>query len=281
MFVASQFPVNGQEVFIDISGHDDEEAINRLYEEGYIEGAGNHRYNPDRVLTNAQAIQLAVNVFKLDLDTFLFVKEPLATDYFSEADNSAWYASAFIIAGANSVNIDRTIMPNEPISRKQFQQLFMLENTSENDNTMDRQKSLTRGEAANSIFKILERLKPFQSSLDTEVGANNIEFIFDIHNKTESPQVIIFNSTQIFDFDVYNSGGEHVYNWASIRNFLMIYNAVDIENDSYVRYKLPWNYKDATGEKLPAGTYTVVFTSQFMFEEEPMKLSSEVTIDIQ
>eukprot|EP01155_Anaeramoeba_flamelloides_P005545 Anaeramoba_flamelloidesa1076438_23.p1 GENE.a1076438_23~~a1076438_23.p1 ORF type:complete len:309 (+),score=38.47 a1076438_23:212-1138(+) len=285
-----QFPVNGQEFFIDINGHEYEEDINRLREEGYVEGVGNSQYKPDEVLTNAQAIQLAVNVFDLNLDTFRFIKEPMATDYFLEANNDAWYAEAFIIAGANTMKIDRTIMPDNPITGQNFIQLFMLEDAPGNEGMISLRFDLTRAEAANSIVESLDYLKaqghipeeekPFASSLDTEVGVDTIDFIFDIHNQTEEDQVITFSSSQTFDFDVYNSDGEQVYNWASVRSFIMMINEVPIEKDSYVRYEVPWDYKDATGEKLPAGTYKVVFTSQFALEEESMEVSSEVIIDI-
>ena len=285
-----QFPVNGQDLFIDTNGHEYEEEINRLLEEGYVEGVGNSQYKPDEVLTNAQAVQLAVNVFDLNLDIFRFIKEPMATDYFLEADNDAWYANAFIIAGANTIKIDRTIMPNEPITGQNFIQLFMLEGAPENDGMISLRYDLSRGEAAKSIVQSLDYLKaegyiseeemPFDASLDTEMGVEAIDFIFDIHNQTEEDQVITFSSSQTFDFDVYNSDGQNVYNWASIRSFLMMIKEVPIEKDAYVRYEVPWDYKDATGEKLPAGTYKVVFTSQFTFEGEAIEVSSEVNIDI-
>ncbi len=56
-------------IFLDIANHEYEEDINRMYEEGYVQGVGNGEYRPDALLTNAQAIQLAVNVFDLNLDS--------------------------------------------------------------------------------------------------------------------------------------------------------------------------------------------------------------------
>jgi hypothetical protein len=282
-----QFPVNGQEFFLDIANHEYEEDINRMYEESYVEGVGHRQYKPDLLLTNAQAIQLAVNVFDMNLDSFNFVKEPLATDYFLEADNDAWYAPAFIIAGANTVKVERTLVPSEPVTRQNFYHIFNLVE----DSGMNPQDNLTRGQAANIIVKSLDYLKSegyisemsksFEASLDAEAAPDAIEFIFDIHNQTESDQVITFSSSQTFDFNVYNSDGEQVYNWASVRSFLMMIQEVSIEKEAYVRYVTPWDYTDASGEKLPVGTYKVVFTSQFMFEEEQVEVSDEVIIDIQ
>lgn len=274
-----QVPVNGQEFFLDIANHEYEEDINRMYEEGYVQGVGNGEYRPDALLTNAQAIQLAVNVFDLNLDRFKFVKEPLASDYFSEADNMSWYADAFIIAGANGVDADQDLVPAEPISKEGFNRLFKLEGKIAEDSSMNAQDSLTRGQAANIIVESLDS-KPFEASLDYEAAPDAIEFIFDIHNQTESDQMITFSSSQTFDFNVYNSDGEQVYNWASVRSFLMMIQEVSIEKEAYVRYVESWDYTGASGEKIPAGTYKVVFTSQFMFEEEQVEVSDEIIIDI-
>jgi hypothetical protein len=270
-----QVPVNAQEFFLDIANHEYEEDINRMYEEGYVQGVGHRQYNPDALLTNAQAVQLAVNVFDLNLDRFNFIKEPLATDYFIEADNEAWYAPAFIIAGANTIKVERTLVPAEPVTRQNFYHLFKLVE----DSSMNAQDSLTRGQAANIIVKSLDS-KSFEAFLDSEATPDAIEFIFDIHNQTESDQMITYSSGQTFDFNVYNSEGQHVYNWASTRSFIMMIQEVSIEKEAYVRYVTPWDYTDASGEKLPTGTYKVVFTSQFMFEEEQVQVSDEIIIDI-
>ncbi|GEM_PF-1186253 len=285
-----QVPINGQEFFSDIQDHVYQEAIQQLYMEGYVEGVGNGMYRPDDFLTNAQAIQLAVNIFDLNLDRFRFIKEPLASDYFLEADNDAWYAKAFVIIGANGVALDRALKPNEPIRPMEFERLFRLEGGPQVGELIEPDSPLKRGEAAMILVQsldylkaeghIVEKEKAFDASLDAKVGRDSVEFIFDIHNQTESDQVISFSSSQTFDFNVYNSDGDQVYNWASVRSFLTVITDVAIEKEGYVRYETPWDYTDASGQKLPAGAYKVVFTSQFKFGEEPIELSSEVLIDI-
>lgn len=321
--------VNAEEIFTDITGQIYKDQITQLYMEGIIKGVGNHQYSPEVALTNAQALQLYVNVFKLNLDRFRFFKQPLATDYFPKADNNAWYADALIIASANGIEADRELVPTSAITRESFYQLLItqMENQysfpmiklipvsitdEENidasfqgsiqrgisygiialneDGGFNPKSSLTRGEAASAIVHALDYLrlheyiskesKPFQTFLNTEVSSNEINFVFDINNLTDTDQMITFSSSQTFDFNVYNSKDEQVYNWSSVRSFMMMIQDVSIVKDEHVRYEIPWDYKDASGAMLPAGSYKVVFNTNFMYGEEPIDLSSEVMIDI-
>lgn len=322
-------PVNAEEVFTDIASHIYKEQITQLYQEGIVKGVGNKQFSPDKLVSNAQALQLYVNVFKLNLDRFRFIKQPLATDYFIMADNNAWYADALIISSVNGIEADREMIPTDAITRERFYHLLItqMENqyalpmiklipvTVSDEKDIDSslqgiiQRSLTygivaldeegrfnpkanitRGEAANAIVLMLDYLKShnyiskestsFLALLNTEIDNDEINFFFDIHNQTGLDQTITFSSGQRFDFNVYNSKDEQVYNWSSIRSFMMMIQEVNIEKDSYVRYETPWDYKDASGEKLPSGRYKVVFDSHFMIGEEPLDIRSEVMIDI-
>jgi len=321
--------INAEEIFTDITGHIYKDQITQLYQEGIIKGVGNHQYSPEAALTNAQALQLYVNVFKLNLDRFRFFKQPLATDYFPKADNNAWYADALIIASANGIEADGELVPIDAITRESFYHLLItqMENQyafpmmklipvsitdEENidasfqgsiqrgisygiialneDKKFNPKANLTRAEAANAIVLALDYLrlheyiskeaKPFQTSLTSEVIGEEINFAFDINNLTDINQTITFSSSQTFDFDVYNSKNEHVYNWSSVRSFMMMIQDVSIVKGGHARYEIPWDYKDASGTRLPSGSYKVIFTTNFMYGEEPIELSSEVMIDI-
>lgn len=118
-------PVQGEEVFQDTKDHSYEQAIMKLYHAGIVRGVGNKAFEPDRTLTNAQALQLLVNMFDLNLETIRFMKAPLATDYYKNADNLAWYADAFITAGVHGLMTDETIMPSDAISRESFYGLLI------------------------------------------------------------------------------------------------------------------------------------------------------------
>jgi hypothetical protein len=71
--------------FTDISDTPSKDKIVKLYHDGVIKGAGNGLYQPDETLTAAQGVQMIVNAFDISLASFLFIKAPLATDWFKNA----------------------------------------------------------------------------------------------------------------------------------------------------------------------------------------------------
>lgn len=118
-------PIKGEEVFGDIDNHAYQEDIMALYKAGIVRGMGDQRYAPDDRLTNAQALQVLVNMFDLNLEAIRFIKAPLATDYYVNAHDQAWYAEALIISAVFGIEADRLLMPGEAISRESFYHLLV------------------------------------------------------------------------------------------------------------------------------------------------------------
>lgn len=107
-------------VFTDLEGIAAKDKIIELYNNGYIKGISDDRFAPNEALTAAQGVQLMVNALELNLDNVRFIKEPKATDYFTKADDSAWYANALIIASVKGLELPKDLDPNQPWTREEF-----------------------------------------------------------------------------------------------------------------------------------------------------------------
>ncbi|MBC7961147.1 MAG: S-layer homology domain-containing protein [Vallitaleaceae bacterium] len=106
--------------FTDLENVSSKDIIIELQDKGFVKGVGNDLFAPSATLTAAQGIQLIVNVLDLNLDLIRFFKEPLATDYFKNADNDAWYANALIIASVMSMELPADLDPNQQWTREEF-----------------------------------------------------------------------------------------------------------------------------------------------------------------
>ncbi len=127
------FALNGAEAvvpFSDVDNVPEKEKIISLQERGYVSGTGDNRFVPQARITAAESIQLIVNSMGLNLNAVKFFKEPKATDYFSKADDDAWYAQALIIAAVNSMDLGRDIDLSQEWTREKF--TYYLTRTMEN-----------------------------------------------------------------------------------------------------------------------------------------------------
>jgi len=111
--------------FDDLNGVAGADKIERLQARGIVTGVDKDTFAPHEKMTAQQAIPLIVKSLDLSLAAFTFIKQPLASDYFTKIPDDAWYADAFVIAQVNGLPIDKDINPNEPVSREQFVQWLM------------------------------------------------------------------------------------------------------------------------------------------------------------
>lgn len=112
--------------FSDLDGSPAKAHIVELQQKGILQGVGGGVFMPSVPLTAAQGVQLLVNGLDLNLDTIRFIKEPLATDYFSKADDKAWYAQALIIAANNGMDLPRELDPGKAWTREEFTHRLIL-----------------------------------------------------------------------------------------------------------------------------------------------------------
>ncbi|MDF2613796.1 MAG: S-layer y protein [Clostridia bacterium] len=106
--------------FKDLDNVSAKEKIVLLQEKGYVGGIAEGVFAPHRTMTVAEGITLIVRLLELNLDTIRFIKEPKATDYFTKADNDAWYAEPFIIASVHGLGFKADLDPNQEWTREEF-----------------------------------------------------------------------------------------------------------------------------------------------------------------
>ncbi|MWV42545.1 hypothetical protein GRF59_02795 [Paenibacillus sp. HJL G12] len=123
--VALAFSLAGQDfasaaAFKDLDSVQDKDKIIALHDSGLIKGITAERFAPNKTVTQAESVQFFVNALGLNLDFIRFVKEPQASDYYKQANDSAWYAKAFIIAAVNGLDLPADLNPNEKMTREGF-----------------------------------------------------------------------------------------------------------------------------------------------------------------
>ncbi len=110
--------------FTDIQGHWAESAINEVIQKGLMQGMsvddlGNRIFAPDEKVSRAQAAAVLVPAFHLDFGQVLFIRQPLASDYFDDVISDDWYAGALVVCAFNEVFPvqDRFFYPSRSITR--------------------------------------------------------------------------------------------------------------------------------------------------------------------
>ena len=106
--------------FTDLGSISAKDKILSLQERGYVSGVAAGVFAPDKSVTAAQGVQLIVKALDLNLDAIRFIKAPKATDYFTKADDSAWYANTLIIAAVNGLDLPKDMDPNQKWTREEF-----------------------------------------------------------------------------------------------------------------------------------------------------------------
>lgn len=123
MILMLNFSLNGAEAivpFTDLDNVPEKEKIVSLQERGYVAGTGENKFSPNSRITAAESIQFIVNSMGLNLDLVRFFKEPKATDYFTKANNDAWYAKALITASVNGMELDNNMDPDQEWTKEEF-----------------------------------------------------------------------------------------------------------------------------------------------------------------
>lgn len=112
----------GQSVwaFKDVKNDVNEHKINELKKMGIISGDKHDKFNPKGKLTYAEGVSLIVKGLDININHIRFIKEPKASDYFTNIKDNAWYSQAFIIASINGLEIPKTVKANDIMTREQF-----------------------------------------------------------------------------------------------------------------------------------------------------------------
>lgn len=103
--------------------------IRAVYGLGLMNGTGTtddgqRLFSPQGHVTRAQLAAILTNTFGLDYGTIRFIKEPVASDYYRDVDNNAWYASYVVMCAINQVFPagDDNFYPDRPATRVEVAQ---------------------------------------------------------------------------------------------------------------------------------------------------------------
>ncbi|MBW7458782.1 S-layer homology domain-containing protein, partial [Paenibacillus sepulcri] len=106
--------------FKDINNVQGKEKIIALQQSGLIKGISAYLFAPHNTISEVEGVQMIVNALGLNLDLVRFVKEPKASDYFANANDSSWYSKALIIAAVNGLDLPADLKPNHKMTREEF-----------------------------------------------------------------------------------------------------------------------------------------------------------------
>ncbi|CAH1210050.1 hypothetical protein PAECIP111893_03126 [Paenibacillus plantiphilus] len=114
--------VVGQSVmaYSDTKGDPNEAKIAELQKQGIISTSKDNKFKPKDKLTYAEGVTLIVKGLGINIDNMRFIKQPLASDYFTGVRDNAWYADAFIIAHLNGLDIPKDVNPAAPLTREEY-----------------------------------------------------------------------------------------------------------------------------------------------------------------
>jgi len=110
--------------FDDVEG-DQKAPVLSLKDRGVISGIDDKHFVPMGKVSYAQSVHMIVKGLGLNIDNIRFIKQPEASDYFTNVPNNAWYAQSFIIAQLNGLPIPKDVDPNGTMTREQFADLLV------------------------------------------------------------------------------------------------------------------------------------------------------------
>lgn len=84
------------------------------------------------------------------------------------------------------------------------------------------------------------------SSVEVEVGANDVRLVFHITNPSDRPVVLEFSSGQRYDFAVRNAAGV-VWRWSAAQSFMQALGTETIPAGGSLRYSETWPSGQQTG----------------------------------
>lgn len=82
-----------------------------------------------------------------------------------------------------------------------------------------------------------------------------VTFELTVHNLTADPQRIVFPDSQTHDFEILDSAGGRVWNWAHDQNFLTVLTPVHFQPGESKVFTVTWHQTDNDGAPVEAGPY--------------------------
>jgi predicted secreted protein len=109
--------------FSDVDGHSAQQDIELVSSLGLMNGTGTTEqglrvFSPEAAVSRAQLAAVLHRTFQLDYGQMRFFKQPLASDYYRDVDNTAWYADGLVMCMINNI-FDKSdnFIPEQSVSR--------------------------------------------------------------------------------------------------------------------------------------------------------------------
>lgn len=106
--------------FDDSQSDPNADKIMALKEAGILLGGPDGTFKPNEKLTYAAGISMIVKGLNVSLAKYQFIKAPLASDYYTNVADDAWYADALITAHINGIELSQHLKPQQAMTREQF-----------------------------------------------------------------------------------------------------------------------------------------------------------------
>ena len=90
-------------------------------------------------------------------------------------------------------------------------------------------------------------------SLEVEVGADSVRFVFHLTNSGTKPLVLEFNSSARYDFEVRTAAGEEVWRWSADQMFAQVLGSDTVGPGQSRRYSAAWQSGTRTGTFIAIG----------------------------
>ena len=109
--------------FKDVRGHWAEQQIVAAASLGFMIGMGTDDqgqqiFAPEETVSRAQLAAVLQRTFQLDYGQIRFIKQPLASDYYHDVDDEAWYAESLVMCAINNIfATGGNFSPQQPVSR--------------------------------------------------------------------------------------------------------------------------------------------------------------------
>lgn len=113
-------PVKTEAPFVDIKGHWAQEAIEILYDAGFVSGVDATHFAPNKKLSRAEFAALLVRMFELESDEAV-------SYHFKDVKEGKWYSEAVMIAEAYGLMggyADHTFRPLQNVTREEMAVIF-------------------------------------------------------------------------------------------------------------------------------------------------------------
>jgi hypothetical protein len=90
-------------------------------------------------------------------------------------------------------------------------------------------------------------------SLEVEIGADTVRFVFHLTNSDTQPLVLEFASSARYDFEVRTAAGAEVWRWSADQMFAQVLGADTLRSGESREYSATWAPGDRTGTFIAVG----------------------------